>query len=236
MKINGLLLYILLIIGLLPGCKGNQVEPDDPETEAIDTFEIDQTPPIRTTWKSKNPARYSSFRKLFNDKNDVHLAAARRHGIEPLASLDEARQMSFWDLAQIDSCEYFAVDPLTHSAPYLTPKTKWLLINIGKNFQDSLARRGSGGRQIILTSALRTDKSIKSLRRRNGNASENSAHRYGTTFDIAYNRYAVTDSAYFVPSDRLRLLLGEVLYDLRREHKCYIKYEVRQGCFHITAR
>ena len=131
---------------------------------------------------------------------------------------------------------YYTVDKLTHSIPYLTPKTKWLLMKIGKNFQDSLTNRGSGGRQIILTSALRSDESIKSLRRRNTNASENSAHRYGTTFDIAYNRYNVTDSTYFVPSDRLRILLGEVLYDLRKEHKCYIKYEIRQGCFHITAR
>ena len=69
-------------------------------------------------------------------------------------------------------------------------------MKIGKNFQDSLTNRGSGGRQIILTSALRSDESIKSLRRRNTNASENSAHRYGTTFDIAYNRYNVTDSTY----------------------------------------
>ena len=46
----------------------------------------------------------------------------------------------------------------------------------------------------------------------------------------------MTDSTCFVPSDRLRLLLGEVLYDLRKQHKCYVKYEIRQGCFHITAR
>ncbi|HIZ27201.1 MAG TPA: hypothetical protein H9969_09070 [Candidatus Barnesiella merdipullorum] len=180
--------------------------------------------------------RYTSFRTLFNDLNDLHLASARKNGIEPLESLDEARQLGFWNLAKIDSCEYFTVDKLTHSIPYLTPKTKWLLMTIGKNFNDSLMSRGTGGRQIILTSALRSDESIRSLRRRNTNASENSAHRYGTTFDIAYNRYNVTDSTYTVPSDRLRLLLGEVLYDLRQAHKCYVKYEIRQGCFHITAR
>jgi hypothetical protein len=26
-----------------------------------------------------------------------------------------------------------------------------------------------------------------------------------------------------------------VLYDLRREGHCYIKYEVKQSCFHVTA-
>lgn len=221
---------------LIAGCKGKQVEPDYPESALIDTFEMkQQTQPRPVGWR-KSPIRYASFRKLFNDLNDRHLASARKNGIEPLESLDEARRLGFWKLAKIDSCEYYTVDKLTHSIPYLTPKTKWLLMTIGKNFNDSLAGRGAWGRQIILTSALRSDESIRSLRRRNTNASENSAHRYGTTFDIAYNRYNVTDSACFVPSDRLRILLGEVLYDLRKEHKCFVRYEIRQGCFHITVR
>ena len=221
-RLSFLFFTIVIFLSFLSGCKGKQVESDYPESSLSDTFEVKQQPHPRTT-----PC---------NDLNDKHLAVAKKNGIEPLESLDDARNLGFWKLAKIDSCEYYTVDKLTHSIPYLTPKTKWLLMKIGKNFQDSLTNRGSGGRQIILTSALRSDESIKSLRRRNTNASENSAHRYGTTFDIAYNRYNVTDSTYFVPSDRLRILLGEVLYDLRKEHKCYIKYEIRQGCFHITAR
>ena len=235
-RFSFLFFTIVIFLSFLSGCKGKQVESDYPESSLIDTFEVKQQPQPRTTGWKKSPVRYSSFRKLFNDLNDKHLAVAKKNGIEPLESLDDARNLGFWKLAKIDSCEYYTVDKLTHSIPYLTPKTKWLLMKIGKNFQDSLTNRGSGGRQIILTSALRSDESLKSLRRRNTNASENSAHRYGTTFDIAYNRYNVTDSTYFVPSDRLRILLGEVLYDLRKEHKCYIKYEIRQGCFHITAR
>ena len=34
----------------------------------------------------------------------------------------------------------------------------------------------------------------------------------------------------------LKLVLSEVLRDLRKADKCYIKYELKQGCFHITTR
>jgi len=34
----------------------------------------------------------------------------------------------------------------------------------------------------------------------------------------------------------VELVLSEVLRDLRKAEKCYIKYELKQGCFHITTR
>ena len=39
-----------------------------------------------------------------------------------------------------------------------------------------------------------------------------------------------------VRNDTLKWILSEVLHDLRQQGKCYVKYEVKQGCFHITAR
>ena len=39
-----------------------------------------------------------------------------------------------------------------------------------------------------------------------------------------------------VSSDTLKLVLSEVLRDLKKADKCYIKYELKQGCFHITTR
>ena len=159
-RLSFLFFTIVIFLSFLSGCKGKQVESDYPESSLIDTFEVKQQPQPRTTGWKKSPVRYSSFRKLFNDLNDKHLAVAKKNGIEPLESLDDARNLGFWKLAKIDSCEYYTVDKLTHSIPYLTPKTKWLLMKIGKNFQDSLTNRGSGGRQIILTSALRSDESI----------------------------------------------------------------------------
>ena len=133
-------------------------------------------------------------------------------------------------------CEYYEVDSLTHSIPYLVPKAKDLLETIGRSFIDSLESRGGGSYQILVTSVLRVDQDVKRLRKKNGNASANSAHRYGTTFDIAYSRFVTTDDRYLIPKEQLKHILAEVLLSLKKRNACYVKYEIKQGCFHVTVR
>ena len=81
------------------------------------------------------------------------------------------------------------MDSLTHSIPFLIPQASALLDTIGANFLDSLSCKGLNPNQIIVTSVLRTADDVKRLRRRNGNASANSAHAFGTTFDVSYRRF-----------------------------------------------
>ena len=102
-RFSFLFFTIVIFLSFLSGCKGKQVESDYPESSLIDTFEVKQQPQPRTTGWKKSPVRYSSFRKLFNDLNDKHLAVAKKNGIEPLESLDDARNLGFWKLAKIDS-------------------------------------------------------------------------------------------------------------------------------------
>ncbi len=94
--------------------------------------------------------------------------------------------------------------------------------------------------KIIVTSILRTKDDVAKLRTRNGNATENSCHLYGTTFDICYNRYKQIQTEKQprrqVQNDTLKWVFSEVLRDFREKNRCYIKYEVKQGCFHITVR
>ena len=162
-----------------------------------------------------------SYKRSFGDLNDTHLSAAKRIGIRPLASRTEAEGLG-GKLVEVAPCERYAMDSLTHSIPFLVPKAGALL-------------------DTIVTSVLRTSDDVKRLRRRNGNASANSAHAFGTTFDVSYRRFKKVEDPdgrpmQAVSADTLKLVLAEVLRDLRKADKCYIKYELKQGCFHITAR
>ena len=181
-----------------------------------------------------------SYKRSFGDLNDKHLQAAHTLGIRPIASRQEAEQMTD-GLVHIQTNDHYVVDSLTHSIPYLVPRAGLLLDSIGVNFLDSLTNKGLNPNQIVVTSVLRTRDDVKRLRRRNGNASENSAHFYGTTFDVSWKRFTKVEDPDGRPlqdvgADTLKLVLSEVLRDMSKADKCYVKYELKQGCFHITTR
>lgn len=181
-----------------------------------------------------------SYKRSFGDLNDVQLKVARALGIAPLASREEAEHLD-GKLVNIADNDFYSVDSLTHSIPYLVPRASALLDTIGANFLDSLAAKGLNPNKILVTSVLRTEKDVKRLRHRNVNASKNSCHFYGTTFDVSWKRFVKVEDIdgrplQDVSADTLKLVLAEVLRDVRQANKCYIKYELKQGCFHITAR
>lgn len=181
-----------------------------------------------------------SYKRSFNDLNNVQLVAAKKNGIRPLASREEAVELGD-RLVEIKECEWYDVDSLTHSIPFLVPKASELLDTLGAVFLDSLDCKGLNPNKIIVTSVLRTQRDVKRLRRFNSNASSNSCHAYGTTFDVSWKRFRKVEDPdgrpmQDVSADTLKLVLSEVLRDLKKDGKCYVKYELRQGCFHITAR
>ena len=179
-----------------------------------------------------------SFRGTFPDNNDIQLEAAVRNGVDPVANRTEAeRRMD--ELVYVGSNPYYHIDPLRSSIPYLVPKAAVLLQDIGQAYFDSLYIKGIPLHKIIVTSVLRTKDDVAKLRMRNGNATENSCHLYGTTIDICYNRYKTVEDPdgpkrRQVRNDTLKWVLSEVLRDFRQQGRCYVKYEVKQGCFHLT--
>ncbi len=181
------------------------------------------------------------FRKTFPDLQDVHIVAARRWGVSPVEDRKEAEKRKN-ELVYVGSNPYYTMDGrMNYSIPYLVPRASDLLQKISRNFLDSLAIKGIPLHTLIVTSVLRTENDIRRLRRVNYNASEESCHRFGTTFDISYHRYNTVShpdgpERRAVRNDTLKWVLSEVLRDVRAAGLCYVKYEVKQGCYHVTVR
>lgn len=179
------------------------------------------------------------FGNTFPDQQDVQIVAAGKHGVAPVQNREEAEH-SKGKLVYVGSNPFFYVDKLNNSIPYLVPRASVLLQDIGRAYFDSLQIKGIPLHKIIVTSILRTKDDVSKLRTRNGNATENSCHLYGTTFDVCYNRYKQIQTEKQprrqVQNDTLKWVFSEVLRDFREKNRCYIKYEVKQGCFHITVR
>lgn len=184
-----------------------------------------------------------SWVEAFPDIQDVQLASAKKNGIRPCATREEAQRLvKRHKLVNICNSPFYVVDDLTHSMPYLVPKAQQLLNTICLNFIDSLQVKGLQPHLPMITSVLRTTDDVSKLQRHNRNATENSCHCYGTTVDITYNRF-VPITGHYDPNAELtrwslpyKQVMAEVLRDLRKEGQCYVKYEYKQACFHLTVR
>ena len=130
-----------------------------------------------------------SYHQCFPDVQDVQFPAALANGVRPVQDRAEA-ELRKKELLYVGANPYYCMDAsMSRSIPYLVPKASHLLQHIGRRFLDSLAVKQIPLHTIIVTSVLRTEEDVRRLRRINGNASEQSCHRFGTTFDISYNRY-----------------------------------------------
>lgn len=175
------------------------------------------------------------YAKLFNDMNDKHLEAAKKIGLQ---SVPKTRSdVNTGSLVKIENNRYYEIDNLRYSVPYLTKGAKHELDIIAKAFADSLKSKKLVDYKIVVTSVLRTEEDVKKLRRSgNPNASANSAHCYGTTFDITYTKYHRDhETSEFMQPFELTKVLGEVLQDQKMANHCLVKYEKKEHCFHITS-
>lgn len=241
-------LYIfLLLLVVTMSCSGGVAQPEadsarhmirlsdlEMDVDSADSFShpLAELPEPTIALHCRNIGRLA---KVFNDSNYVQWADGEKLGIAPLSDT-----RSHWHpgkpLEKVVSCCDFYVEPLSYSRPYLVPQAAATLHEIGRRFNDSLQARGGGDYRIKVTSVLRTPDAVAKLRRRNQNAIDSSVHMLATTFDISYARFAPFSTAKPRSMADLKSLLAEVLFAMREEGKIWVKYEINQPCFHITAR
>lgn len=200
-------------------------------------YSIPQFKDSHGNYKKTGVYSVPGFRRTFPDLQDVQLTAAKKWGVAPVRDRAEA-EMRKDELVYVGANPFYTMDDkMGYSVPYLVPHASNLLQKISRNFMDSLAMKRIPLHTLIVTSVLRTEDDVRRLRRVNVNASPESCHRYGTTVDICYNRFnRINKDKGQVSSATLKWVLSEVLRDLRKAGECYVKYEVKQGCFHITVR
>lgn len=235
----------IVLIGILIGVTlENNRNKITPEESHINTTTIDYAASFNL-----------DYGKTFNDENPVHIEAAQRFGIVPIA--DSASRAKALDaMVEIFTCDRYKVDSLEHSIPYLVPEAKDLLDDLGADFAETLKAHHLPPYKFIITSVTRTLAQRDELSGKNVNAAKESSHCYGTTIDISWKRFdpiikqteALKEgSSIMLPkgsseqneasedkTEELKRALASLLHQYRAAGRCLVKYERKQACFHIT--
>lgn len=202
----------------------------------LDSLDTLQSEGIPTNTKVASASSLGDLKEHFSDLNALQLSTAQALGI-PAPEMRAEIERSEEQLQSIKGLEHIALlEPMTHSVPYLVPRAVRLLEHIGQSYQKALHDKGLRPLKLVVTSVLRTQEDVNKLRQSNGNASANSCHRYGTTFDISWKRFRHPETGIDHYEEAYKQTLAEVLHSYRALGTCYIVYERRQACFHITAR
>lgn len=180
----------------------------------------------------------------YKDLNPEHLKYAKRNGVSLFKTNKDFYEgidnlLEEDKLVKISDNKYYRICKLTHSHPYLTPAAQKFLLDLGEKFRQKLNEKDIPAYYFQISSLLRTQENQKKLSRSNGNASPNSSHMYGTTFDIPY--FTVIKKTLFwyeaeVSDGKASKLLSEAIGDLRKAGRCVVVTEKKERCFHITVR
>ena len=181
-----------------------------------------------------------SYKRNFGTLNDKQLALAKKKGISPMQSREDISDRKD-ELAFIVSCDRYHVDTLAYSVEYLVSDAKSLLDDIGRIFLDSLTNKGLNPNKLVVTQLTTTEDDVRRLKEMNHHEPYLSYHNYGISFDVSSRKFAKVEDKEGRPledvdAESLQHVLSEVLRDMKNSDRCYVTYEAKQECFHITTR
>lgn len=177
---------------------------------------------------------------IIHDLNEVQLIHAQKNGLkQPIKTNQEFDSIipglvKSHTLVELKDCRLYRMKSLKHSHPYLIPEAVCMLDEIAVRFQKKLEEKKLGKYCFLLTSLLRTEETQQQLSHRNGNASEQSCHFYGTTIDISYKHFYNLETDTIEPKWEVIQELTKTLLEMRKECKLLAVRERKQSCFHIT--
>ena len=168
--------------------------------------------------------------RVITKEYDNHLVAGENNGFGLIESGEHFQKLiNSNQLVLINRGTGYQVDKLTHSHPFITPKSKTVLEELGQAFQ-KLASEESF---FTITSVTRTPEQQQKLRKRNRNATSGiSSHSYGVSFDISYVRFDGKKGQNWSAQKDLESLLN----DFQAANKIFFIKERKQSCYHITVR
>lgn len=154
----------------------------------------------------------------------------------PKGGKDIVRLLNEGKLELVEENEYFLLDTMHYSYPFLTPEASDLLDEIGERFHRKLENTNLACSRFVVTSILRTTRSVARLRRWNRNSIKNSSHLHGTSFDISYRSFVSDQELTDMECSFLGDLLTRTVWELRKEGRCFVTYETWQTCLHVVSR
>jgi hypothetical protein len=182
--------------------------------------------------------KQGAFSRKLNNKIPEYIESSALKGIKKCKDEEEIMErVSEGKLVKIKNTNGFIVENMSYSYPFLTNYGQELLSEINKRFREKISDTRLKGSRFTITSLTRTTDKLMSLREINSNTSLKSPHLYGNAFDISYIRFR-TRILFMTYCDKkyLKEALAEVIWQLRKENKCWATYEVKQNCFHVVAR
>ncbi len=204
------------------------------------------------------PAREKRLRKFLLK---AHLKAAKKYGTPSVRNDDDIKKLEArGKLIKLESDPelFYYFYNVREKYRYLTPMAARGLEIVTQRLQENLQRIGDlPVVKIAISSATRPRDYQKGLTKRNINASIESTHYYGTSFDIFFDDFYIsfpepyTDNSTskklqeqfkrrfgFLIGDALRRqfhsILMETLIQLQDEGILYAILERKQHCYHVT--
>jgi len=163
---------------------------------------------------------------IFIDNVKKHEKAYQKEGIKPQKNHRGLKKLlRLGKLKIVKPTEFYTVDNLHYSSPYLIPKALVFLRDLSKIYSNKCIKKTIPLVPFTISSLTRTTTDVKELMNNNKNAISNSSHLNGKTFDVNYK-------AFNQNKNQIKCFVA-ALSELRKKNRCFVKYECN-GCLHIT--